>query len=241
MAFFQEPERQPFLRVPAVTAGLILALIVAHLVRVLAPAQQSDAIIANYAFYPARYSHAFLAGHGVNPGSLWDRAVPFVSYIFLHANFTHLAINCVWLLPFGSIVARRFGALFFLAFFLVCGVAGAVAHLATNWGSPQYTIGASAAVSGLMAAGFRIVALIEARDIKGFSAAVLQKPLAPIFSSRILIWSAVWIVLNVIAGLTGLGAGPGAGLIAWQAHIGGYLTGLVLAGPFDFAERRLRA
>jgi membrane associated rhomboid family serine protease len=245
MAFFHEQERQPFVRVPAVTAGLIAVLIVAHVARVLAPPETSQAILYNYGFYPARYSHAFLIAHGAAPQTFLEQAIPFVSYIFLHANFAHLALNCIWLLPFGSIVARRFGTLTFLLFFLVCGIAGAATHLATHWEGAG-TIGASAAISGLMAAGFRIVALVEAPDLESYSAAVsgdirLHRPLAPILSQRILVWTAIWTAINVVFGLTGLGAGvgPGPELIAWQAHIGGYFAGLLLAGPFDALARRL--
>ncbi len=57
-------------------------------------------------------------------------------------------------------------------------------------------------------------------------------PLAPILSPRILVWSAVWIGINILAGVTGLGTGVEVALIAWQAHLGGYFAGLLLAGPF---------
>lgn len=247
MAFLQEPERQPFLRVPAATAAVIAALVVAHVARISLTPLQSDAIIDNYAFFPARYSQAFLVAHNAQPESFWARAIPFVSYMFLHANFTHLAINCIWLLPFGAIVARRFGPLLFLAFFLLCGIAGAVAHLVTHWGSMVSAIGASAAISGMMAAGFRMIVSIEAPDMPSFAAAVMNashagRPLAPLTNGRLWLWTSVYLVINVLAGLTGLGAGIGTGpqLIAWQAHIGGYLAGLLLAGPFDALARRFR-
>ena len=240
MAFLQEPERQPALRVPAVVVGLIVVLIVAHVARTTASAQTSAAIIANYAFIPARYSHAFLVAHNVAPQSFWELAVPFFSYIFLHGNYTHLFVNCVWLLPFGSIVARRLGSVTFILFFLVCGAAGAAAHLVTNWGIYEPAVGASGAISGVMAMSFRIVALIEAQDLPSYAATVSgdlrrHTPLAPILSSRIVVWSVIWLAINLVAGMTGLGAAPGSGpqLIAWQAHMGGYIAGLLLAGPFD--------
>lgn len=246
MAFLHEPERQPALRVPAVVLALIVTLIAVFVVEATASPLTLANIINNYAFYPARYSHAFLTANHVAPQSLWERAIPFVSYIFLHGNVTHLAINCVWLLPFGAIVARRLGTIVFLLFFLICGVAGALAHLVAYWGSLQYAIGASGAISGIMAMAFRIVALIDARDLPGYAAAVssdLQRhtPLAPILSSRILVWSVVWLAINLVAGLSGLGGAPGSGplLIAWQAHMGGYIAGLLLAGPFDALAFRI--
>jgi membrane associated rhomboid family serine protease len=224
MAFFHDPHtRQPFLRAPAATLVLIGILVLAHLLRVLVSPTMSNSIIGRFAFIPALYSHAFLAAHHVDPGTAFDQALPFVSYIFLHADWTHLAINCIWLLPFGSVVARRFGAPLFFLFFLLCGIAGAATHLAFNWGSPGPVIGASAAVSGLMAAAFRMMSVSRAGSPE----------LAPLTSPRVLVWTAVWAGINVIAGVTGLGAGTEVRLVAWQAHLGGYLAGLLLAGPFD--------
>jgi len=225
MAFFQEQgSRQPFLRAPPVVLWLIAILIGAHALRVFVFAQQSDTLFVTYGFVPARYSSVFLATHAVDPGTWLDRALPFVTYMFLHGGFAHVAINSVWLLAFGPVVARRFGTLLFLIFFLVCGIGGAAAHLVSNWGSTAPVIGASAAISGLMAAGFRMLrAASEGRE----------RALAPIFSRQILVWTALWAGVNVIAGVTGLGAGGGVQLVAWQAHLGGYATGLVLAGVFD--------
>lgn len=247
MAFLQDPARQPLLRVPAATIGLLVVLIAAHIARILAPAERSAIILADYALIPARYSKTYLAANGLDPGTLWDRAVPFVSYIFLHANFTHLAINCIWLLPFGAITARRFGALSFFAFFLLCGVAGALLYLAFHWGSPEPVVGASGAISGLMGAGFRMLPMPgefapeNEASADGTYSPPAQRKLAPIFSRRILEWSALWIAINVVAGVTGWGTGPGVQLVAWQTHIGGYIAGLVLAGPFDALRFRAGA
>ncbi|HET7333923.1 MAG TPA: rhomboid family intramembrane serine protease [Rhizomicrobium sp.] len=236
MAFLHEQPRphEPLLRVPATPIWLILFLALAHAGRVFSPPDISERFLINYAFIPARYSHEFLASHGLNPGSWLDRAVPFISYIFIHADWTHLAINSVWLLAFGAIVARRFGPFRFVGFFLLCGIAGAGTHLAFNWESPAPVIGASAAISGLMAAGFRMMSALPGFDSMAVhTGAYGPPPLAPLFSTRILLWSAVWAGVNVFAGMTGLGAGDGVRLIAWQAHLGGYLAGLVLVGLFD--------
>ena len=231
MAFLVEGRpRQPFLRAPAVVVWLIAALVGAHVLRVLVFFRQSEALFLAYGFVHARYSQNFLAVHGVNPGTIFERAVPFVTYIFLHGSFTHVAINSVWLLAFGPIVARRFGSPMFLLFFFICGLAGAAAHLVCNWGSTAPVIGASAAVSGLMAAGFRMLPAVSQHA---------RRELAPLSAPRVLVWTALWVAVNVIAGLTGLGTGGDVQLIAWQAHLGGYAAGLVLAGPFAaFAARR---
>lgn len=231
MAFLQsQPSnpwtRQPIFHVPRVVVGLILFLVAAHVARISVPLL-SDQLINRYAFIPARYSHAFLTTHNVDPGSWIDRAVPFVSYMALHNDFTHLAVNSLWLLAFGPIVARRFGAVLFLGFFLICGIAAALTHLAFNWGSLTPVIGASGAISGLMGVGLRLLPTQAPWAVPG------DNHLAPIFSRQIIIFSVIWLAINLAAGLTGFGLAGEEGLIAWQAHVGGYVAGLLLAGPFD--------
>ena len=226
MAFLQPASpRQPIFNVPAPVLWLVAVLVVAHLGRTMAPAASADWWIEAYAFIPAMFSSAFLAAHHIAPPGLADRALTFVTYMGLHNDFTHLAVNSLWLLAFGPVVARRFGAGLFFAFFLVCGVAGAAAYLALNWGSSDPMIGASGAISGLMAAGLRLLPTLR----PGSS----TEPLVPILSRQVVMFSLVWGVINIVAGVAGLGLGGESGAIAWQAHLGGYVAGLLLAGPFD--------
>jgi membrane associated rhomboid family serine protease len=228
MAFLQSGEgREPFLKAPAAVLSLIGVLIAAHAARMLMTPVASERILGEYAFVPLRYSPAFM-----KQGNVLDRAIPFVSYIFLHADLTHLAVNCLWLLAFGSIVARGLGPALFLLFFLVCGVASAAAYLVLNLGSPGEMIGASGAISGLMAAGIRMLSVPRpGSDTSGFA-------LAPILSSRILAFSGLWVLVNLAFGLSGLSVGGEVQPIAWQAHIGGYFAGLLLIGPFDRWSRK---
>ena len=123
--------------------------------------------------------------------------------------------------------ARRFGALLFLVFFVVCGALGAATHLAFNWGSPIPVIGASGAISGLMAAAIRMLPQMAPWAVPG------EAPLAPILSRSIVTFTLVWVGVNLLAGVTGLGLGGAGGLIAWQAHLGGFAAGLLLCRPFD--------
>jgi membrane associated rhomboid family serine protease len=220
---------QPFFRLPWPVSALAILLLGIQFVISFVPGD-ADAIMSSYGFIPALYSNAFLSAHHIAGVTLLDRVLPFVSYIFLHAGWTHVIVNTVWLLAFGPVVARRFGPLRFFVFFLLCGIAGAAAHLALNWGSVNPVIGASAAISGLMAAAFRLIGTEAAPGGPMLS-------MAPLVSRRILLWSAVWVGINIVAGVTGIGAGPGPQLIAWQAHLGGYAAGLLLAGPFDPVDR----
>ena len=223
MAFLQSGQgREPFLRAPPVVLALIAAIVAAHAGRMLATTAVSERIIGEYAFIPLRYS-----AHALEPGGWLDRAIPFVSYMFIHADLTHLAINCLWLLAFGSIVARRFGTWPFLVFFLVCGVASVAVHLAFNWESPAAVLGASGAISGLMAAGIRML------HVPHLGADAMRHGLVPILSSQVLVFSLFWIAINLVFGMIGLSFSGETQSIAWQAHLGGYFTGLLLAGPFD--------
>ena len=232
MAFLQpHAPRQPIFRAPAVVLGMIAFLVAAHVARTLVSQEQSLAWINQYAFIPARYSAAFLTQHGVDAGSLVERGLPFFTYMFLHNDYTHLAINSLWLLAFGPIVARRFGAVLFLIFFAVCGLAGAAAHLAFNWGSLEPVIGASAAISGLMGAGMRL--LPTERPVWAGEGPPAEAAMLPLWSRQIVLFTLIWVMLNVVAGFTGFGMAGEVGLIAWQAHLGGYFAGLLLSGPFD--------
>jgi membrane associated rhomboid family serine protease len=238
MAFLQpQPSdpwtRQPVFRAPPVVISLIAILVAAHGARAMVPPNISAELINQFAFIPARYSPTFLAAHNADPGGWLAQAVPFVSYMALHNDITHLIINSLWLLAFGPIVARRFGGFLFLLFFTTCGVAGALTHLAFNWGSLVPVIGASGAISGLMAAGLRLLPAQAPWARAG------EEDMAPVFSRQILVFTTIWMAINLVAGLTGLGLGGEAGLIAWQAHLGGYLAGLFLAGPFDRLRPRL--
>jgi membrane associated rhomboid family serine protease len=228
MAFLQPAApRQPVFNIPGVVVVLLAVLAAAHIARVdWATPEQSADWIARYAFIPARYSTAWLAAAGVDPGAWWQRALPFITYMGLHGSATHLAVNSLWLLAFAPVVARRYGAALFLVFFLVCGVAGAATYLALNWGSPEPMIGASGAISGLMAASIRLLPTV--RPVAG------EPALLPIRSRQIMLFSLVWVGMNLVAGLTGIGTGGEAGLqIAWQAHLGGFIAGMLLAGVFD--------
>lgn len=217
-------QSRPFLRVPVSVLGLLASFAIVYAAEVMASIQTLRSIVARFAFYPARYSAHFISTHGVDPGSLFDRTVPFVSYMFLHESLTHLLINVVWIAAFGWIVARRCGGLVFFSLFIMCGVIGALIELAFNWGVVVPFLGASAGAAGIMGAAIRIFRY-------PMTTVDYAKPLIPIFSVRCLIWTLGWVAFNAVAAVTGLGAGPGSPAVAWQVHLGGYFAGLLLIGP----------
>lgn len=224
MAFLQDderPAREPFLNAPPTVLWLIALLLATHVLRVLLPGTWPDDIIEGYALIPARYAAA--VAHGLPRGEIFHLAITLISYMFLHGDLVHVGINSLWLLVFGPIVTRRLGPVRFLLFFLFCGIGAALVHLAIYWGSAMAVVGASGGVSGLMAAGMRIVYGRLHGNANG---------LAPIFSKPILAFSAVWIVVNVVSGVLRLGVTDDLTLIAWVAHLGGYFAGLIMIGMF---------
>jgi membrane associated rhomboid family serine protease len=223
MAFFQENRaaREPFLNAPPAVLWLIALLLVTHGARVLLPGTLPDDVLERYAFIPARYAVAL--HQGVGSQGLLGLAGPFISYMLLHGDFTHVGLNSLWLLVFGPIVARRLGAWRFLIFFVICGIFAALVHLAVYWGSAMAVVGASGGVSGLMGAGMRI---LYGRLYGG------PLGLAPVASRPIVAFSAVWMLANVISGVLRIGVTDDLTLIAWVAHLGGYFAGLLLIGAF---------
>jgi membrane associated rhomboid family serine protease len=151
----------------------------------------------------------------------------------------HLIVNSVWLLPFGSAVARRFGAIRFLAFFAVTAAAGAALHLATHAGEQYPMIGASAAISGTMAAAMRFafqrggpLGLMGRADENAYRVPAI--PLRDVlFDARVVLFLVVWFGINLLFGVGSLSMTGGEQPVAWQAHIGGFLAGLLLFSWFD--------
>jgi len=195
-------------------------------------------LVWSLAFVPARYDSTLLT-EGVYPGGSGAEIWTFFTYALLHADWTHYCLNAIWLLPFGSALARRFGAARFLVFFAVTAAAGAAAHLATHPGDQAPVIGASAAISGTMAAAMRFA--FQRGGPLGFwrkgEEADYRVPAIPLRGvlrdCRVLIFLVVWFGINL---LFGLGSMPLAGegqVVAWQAHIGGFVAGLLLFSWFD--------
>ena len=235
MVFLQDlpPAREPFLRAPVSVIWLIGLLLVAHFARVWAPPPWPETILLHYAFIPARYSSAVLTVQGLPPATLFELVGNFASYMFLHGNFAHVAINSLGLLAFGSLVARRLKATRFVLFFVLCGIAAAATHLLVYWGAAEEVIGASGGVSGMMAAAIRIM-----YGHLYYGRAGEPARLAPVFSKPIIGFTAVWIIANVVGGITGLGATDEVTVIAWVAHLGGYLAGLFAIDLFDRSSRQ---
>jgi membrane associated rhomboid family serine protease len=228
---------QPALNVPRVVTGVAALLTAVQAVKSLLPDEAKITFILALAFIPARYSGAALE----LPGGYLTAVTSFVTYMMLHGGWVHLAVNLLWMLAFGSAVARRMSGLAFVSFSVLCGIAGAFTHLLFHFGDMTPVIGASAAVSGQMAAALRF--FFNAKPYPGqrvpdFAGAPLMSLGQTLSDKRMLAVLAIWIALNAYFGISAVQIGGEEGNIAWEAHIGGFLCGLLIFGAFDAARRR---
>jgi membrane associated rhomboid family serine protease len=246
---FQEPDRpaaQPAFNLPPVVVWLSVVMILIHVARtVLLSADWSNRILFYFAFWPVRYDPELMAT-GTGPGGLAADIWSFVTYGFLHGGAMHIIFNLLWMAIFGSAVARRFGSWRFLLLSALCAAAGAATHLLFHFGEAAPMIGASAAVSGHMAAALRFIfelggplGAFRRQDLAAYRvpAVGLGESLA---NRQVLGFMAVWFGLNIVFGVMSTPLVGGGASIAWEAHIGGFLMGLLLFPLLDPVPRRGR-
>jgi membrane associated rhomboid family serine protease len=234
------PPREPILTLPGALTAYVLLLAVFHL-RVLLPVDMENWTIDVFGFIPKRYDSTLLAID--LPGGEGAKVWTFVTYSLLHANLSHIGFNVLWLLPFGSALARRFGAVRFFLFMAVTAAAGALAHLVTHEHALAPMIGASASVSGTMAAAMRF-AFVRGSFLsfnRGDADAAAKVPALSLMralrNGRVLGFLGVWFAVNIIFGVGSIAIGADGASVAWQAHIGGFLAGLLLFALFDPVPR----
>jgi membrane associated rhomboid family serine protease len=173
------------------------------------PAQATASVDA-YGLVPREWLRA-VSGAG---GGAARRLSPLTS-MFLHVDALHLAGNVLYLWIFGAALEARIGSLRFAAFFLVCGLAASLLHVASAPGSYLPAVGASGAISGLLGA----YAASRPRRRLRLVWPPLEVPAFALF--------ALWIVLQALSALAG--RGEPAGAVAGWAHVGGFLAGALCA------------
>ncbi|HLL28616.1 MAG TPA: rhomboid family intramembrane serine protease [Xanthobacteraceae bacterium] len=228
---------EPIFNIPPVIVWLCGAMILLHAGRAFLSETDDLSVLLWLAFIPARYEPS-LASSLQFPGGLAADAWTFLTYSFLHAEILHIAVNLVWLLAFGSAVAWRFGALRFLLFYAATAAAGAAAFLFTHFGELVPLVGASGAISGAMAAACRFVFADDGPlGSLGHDRAAYLVPAVPlreaIRNRRVAAFLAVWFVLNLLFGASALTDNFTNATVAWEAHLGGFIAGLLLFPLFD--------
>ncbi len=205
---------------PVVNNLLIAANVLVFLIQ-LSHGGDSKVFDYVYGLVPARYSNPQIAGYF----SLWQQLFSFLSFMFLHGGFLHILGNMWFLYIFGDNVEDRLGPVRYLFFYLLCGIASGVSHVLLNWHSNVPTIGASGAIAGVMGAYFliqptsRILTLVP----------ILFIPL--FFEIPAFVFLGIWFLFQF---LSAAGSGGAAGGIAWWAHIGGFLFGMLFLKIFEW-------
>ncbi len=189
------------INLPPALLWLIVINVAVHLVRTFLLSESTDdTIVLMFGLVPAAYS-------GGSSDLLSQIAAP-ITYQFLHGGWLHLGINMITLAAFGAPVERMLGVPRFLAFYLSAGVAAGFVQVLLFSSSTDPVIGASGAISGVFGAVLMLMRYVGSLN-----------SLLPV--------AAVWIGLNIFFGIFGGTPGAGGEQVAWAAHVGGFLYGLV--------------
>lgn len=189
------------INLPPALLGLIVVNLAIHLLRQVLSESMDQWVIVNFGLIPAAYT-------GNPGGDWWSLLVAPVTYQFLHAGWLHLGVNMITLAAFGAPLERLLGGRRFILFYLSAGIVAGLIHGVFFADSPDPVIGASGAVSGVF--GGVLMAMRQVGQLRS---------LLPV--------AGIWIGLNVFFGIFGGTPGAGGEPVAWTAHIGGFVYGLV--------------
>lgn len=181
-----------------------------------------ERFIMQYGVVPAA-----VTGWPASNRALSDVALPFITSMFLHGGWLHLIGNMWYLWIFGDNVEDRLGHFSYLIFYLLCGIGAGIVHTILNFNTVLPSVGASGAIAGVL--GAYVVSYPGARILT----------LVPIF----IFWQIIeipavvvlglWFVMQFFSGTAALATtSASAGGVAWWAHIGGFIIGIILIGLF---------
>ena len=222
----------PTSALPIVTIALIVAnfLVFFYELSLSTQGSQLDSFIQSYSLVPCEYTVRCTPSG--TPSPLW---ITLFTSMFLHAGWAHILGNMVFLFVFGLHVERSMGGARYLVFYLLCGLGADALEIAASASSSLPGLGASGAISGVLA-GY--VVLYPGSHVR---------TLIPLgfffFTARIPAWVfiGVWFAMQLIYGAASISQ-VNAGGVAYSAHVGGFLSGLLLVRLFAQAHRvdRLR-
>ena len=218
--------------VPVATIGIVVANVIVFLYELSLTDPAFDTFINAWSLVPCEFVNQCQAYPGT-PTPFW---LTLFSSMFLHAGWDHILGNMLFLVVFGMHVERAMGPLRYAAFYLICGMGANAAEILTSMGSTVPGLGASGAISGVLAAylllypGSRVRSLIPLLFIYRVA------------SVPAWIFIGLWFVLQLVEGASSLSDVSGGG-VAYSAHIGGFVTGLILVRLFTQPARvdRMRA
>ena len=249
--------REPIFFIPAVVLAFVVALLGTHALLSAFSEAVRDQIYFDWGFVPGRFTgavapqwiRALIERAASDPNALAAARLlretgvlndgagfpTLATYALLHGSWAHVGLNTMWMLTFGPPVARRFGPLRFFVFFFFTAIAGALAQWISAPYSAYPVIGASAADSGLMGAAARFV--FRPGAALGVGAAALETRASSlrelVFDHRALVFIAIWMATNFLFGIGATTLGASDAPVAWIAHVGGFVAGLLAFGLFD--------
>jgi len=180
-----------------------------------------NVFIERYALVPARF--ATMLENGSQP----VRAVlPVFTSMFLHAGWVHLIGNMLYLWIFADNVEDKMGRFRFILFYLLCGMGAAGLHVFMTPYSEVPTVGASGAIAGVLGAYFLLFPHSRVLTLLPFFF-FIQFIEVPAF-----FFLGFWFLMQFFSGALSIGIEPAGGGVAWWAHVGGFLTGMLLVFPF---------
>ncbi|MBI4417332.1 MAG: rhomboid family intramembrane serine protease [Ignavibacteriales bacterium] len=212
-------DRNPARMTPVVNIGLIIANVAVFFYS-LSLGQGIERVYLEFGVVPIEVVAAFREYRYL------DGILPLFTSMFLHAGWLHLGGNMLYLWIFGDNIEDRLGHAGYLGFYALCGLAAGLLHLILDPESTIPTVGASGAISGVL--GAYLVMFPKARVLTVipvfFFLQVAELPA--------LIVLGFWFVIQFLNGLVSLGYDTaGMGGVAWWAHVGGFVAGVVLIVP----------
>jgi len=217
------PTRDSTLRLirPYITVGLIIINCIVYVYQVPLPKENLAEWFHKYGLIPAKLSH------GSDLSSWWT----FLTTLFLHGNFLHLAGNMLYLWIFGDNIESTLGHGKFLIFYLTCGVLAALTQVLISPASIIPMIGASGAISGVLGAYLLRYPRARVKIFFWFFLFIRQfwVPAGYLLG--------IWFLIQLSNGLVSLGFQSQGG-VAWFAHIGGFIAGILLLLAFEPYERK---
>lgn len=211
--FFPLRDNNPTTRRPYVTVALIAANCLIFLYTRLGGMEGFEHVIRNLGFTPYYY----LNMAQVTNVPTWYVLTPLTS-MFLHGGWMHLLGNMLFLWIYGNNIEDYFGPVVFLFFYVIAGLAAVALYTVFNTGSEIPLVGASGAIAGVMGAYMVLHPRAEITClIVFFFIQFVTLPAKAVLG--------IWFALQIIMSFTGMSSGGG---VAWLAHVGGFLFGLIL-------------
>ena len=239
-------DENPTIQTPWVTVGILVLMFASWIFLQGGGVTERDlaASVCNLGLVPGELTGRAETGVSVPISERWACVVdrdsinlwtPLTS-MFLHGSWGHVLGNALFFWVFGNNVEDVMGRGRFVLFYIACGLAAAAAHIVVDPASPIPTVGASGAISGVMGAYLVLFPRVRVRMLFWF---VIIIKVIPIPAWLVLIW---WFATQLVSGIPDI-VSPNpelAGGVAFWAHVGGFVAGVVLVKAFENPRLVLR-